>query len=110
MVSAYPRRGEIWLIDFDPTVGSEIRKTRPGLIVSPDAMNEHLRTVLVMPLTSGSRAAPFRLELVFRDRDGRLLGDQIRTLDRKRLRKRLDALDPDVVAAALAILRDMFTV
>lgn len=108
VVAAYPRRGEIWIAEFDPTVGSEIRKTRPCLIVSPDAMNRGLRTVIVMPLTSGSRPAPFRIALRFAGRDGLLLADQVRTFDRQRLRKRVGAVSRGTLTAALDVLRDMF--
>jgi mRNA interferase MazF len=108
VVRPRPRRGEVWLIDLDPTVGSEIRKTRPCLIVSPDAMNEGLRTVTIMPLTSGSHAAPFRIETTFRQRDGRLLADQLRTADILRLRKRLGKVSPDALRETLATLREMF--
>lgn len=102
------RRGEVWLIDLVPTVGSEIRKTRPCLIVSPDAMNEGLRTVTIMPLTSGSSPAPFRVETIFAGREGRLLPEQLRTVDRMRLRKQVGTLSPDTLRAALTTLRDMF--
>ncbi len=102
------RRGEVWLIDRDPTVGSEIRKMRPCLIVSPDAMNKGLRTVTIMPLTSESRPAPFRVETIFAGRDGRLLADQLRTVDRLRLRKRIGTIDPGSLKSALAMIREMF--
>lgn len=108
MVRPRPRRGEVWLIDLDPTVGSEIRKTRPCLIVSPDAMNEGLRTVTIMPLTSGSHPAPFRIEATFRQRDGRLLADQLRTVDILRLRNRLGKVSGNILSATLATLREMF--
>lgn len=103
-----PVRGEVWLATLDPTSGSEIRKTRPCLIVSPDSMNAHLRTVTAMPLTSGIRPAPFRIALRFEDRDGLLLADQVRTLDIVRLRKRLGAVEANTLAEALAVLREMF--
>jgi mRNA interferase MazF len=108
VVRPRPRRGEVWLIDLDPTVGSEIRKKRPCLIVSPDAMNEGLRTVTIMPLTSGSHAAPFRVETKFKQRDGRLLADQLRTVDRLRLRKHLGKVSSDALCETLATLREMF--
>ena len=101
-------RGEVWLADLDPTTGSEIRKTRPCLIVSPDSMNQHLRTITAMPLTSGSHPAPFRIAVRFQDKDGLLLADQVRTLDRRRLVKRLGKVSRPTLAAALAVLREMF--
>jgi mRNA interferase MazF len=101
-------RGDIWLSRFDPTVGSEIRKTRPCLIVSPDMMNRHLRTVTVMPLTSGSHAEPFRLATRFGDRDGFFLGDQIRTLSKLRLIKKVGQVDATTLSSALTVLREMF--
>ena len=101
-------RGEVWLADLDPTTGSEIRKTRPCLIVSPDSMNQHLRTITAMPLTSGSHPAPFRIAVRFQDKDGFLLADQVRTLDRRRLVKRLGKVSMPTLAAALAVLREMF--
>ncbi len=101
-------RGEVWLADLDPTTGSEIRKTRPCLIVSPDSMNQHLRTITAMPLTSGSHPAPFRIAVRFLDKDGLLLADQVRTLDRRRLVKRLGKVSMPTLAAALAVLREMF--
>lgn len=101
-------RGEVWLADLDPTTGSEIRKTRPCLIVSPDSMNQHLRTITAMPLTSGSHPAPFRIAVRFQDKDGFLLADQVRTLDRRRLVKRLGKVSRPTLAAALAVLREMF--
>ena len=72
------KRGEIWLTALDPTVGSEIQKTRPCVVVSPDDLNAHLRTALVTPMTTGSRAAPFRVSLTFRGKTGLLLCDRLR--------------------------------
>ena len=76
------KRGEIWLVALDPTVGTEIQKTRPCLIVSPDEMNSVLRRTVVAPLTSGSHPAPFRVPVTFRDIEGFVLLDQIRAADR----------------------------
>lgn len=101
-------RGEIWISELDPVVGSEIQKTRPCLIVSPDGMNRYLQTVTGMPMTTGSRTARFRVPVCFKGRDGFLLGDQLRTLDRRRLTKRVGTVDEVTLLAALATLRDMF--
>jgi mRNA interferase MazF len=101
-------RGDIWLSRLDPTVGTEIQKTRPCLIVSPDLMNRHLRSVTVMPLTSGSRRGPFRIPTRLGGREGFLLGDQLRTLSKLRLIKRVGEADAATLSAALAVLREMF--
>lgn len=101
-------RGDVWLTRLDPTVGNEIRKTRPCLVVSPDIMNRHLGTVIVMPLTSGSWPEPFRLPVEFDDRQGLLLGDQVRSVSRLRLIKRLAPIDPAVLVTVLHMLREMF--
>lgn len=103
-----PRRGDVWLVTLDPTVGGEILKARPCLVVSPDVMNQHLRTVTAMPLTSGSRPAPFRIATHFDGRDGLLLAEQVRTVDAGRLVKRMGEVDPATMAEALAVLREMF--
>lgn len=108
MTRIRPLRGEIWLTRLDPTEGHEIRKVRPCLIVSPDAMNDNLGTVTVVPMASGSRLTPFRTATVFRDIPGLLLGDQIRSVAKSRLLKRLSAGDRDMLLAALALLREMF--
>ncbi len=106
----YPeaRRGEVWLTRLDPTIGNEIRKTRPCLIVSPDGMNAHLGTVIVMPLTSGGSPARFRAASRFSDKEGLLLGDQLRSVSRQRLLRMLERIDDQTLNAALAILREMF--
>lgn len=102
------KRGDIWLAQLDPTVGSEIQKTRPCVVVSPDDMNAHLRTVVVAPMTSGSRPARFRVSLTFQGKQGLIVLDQIRTLDRVRLVQRLGALRPAALAATLHTLQAMF--
>ena len=78
------KTGDIWLAQLDPTVGSEIQKTRPCVVISPDEMNAHLRTAIVAPMTTGSRPARFRGELTFQGKQGLIVLDQIRTLDRVR--------------------------
>ncbi|MDF0486933.1 type II toxin-antitoxin system PemK/MazF family toxin [Sphingomonas sp. H39-1-10] len=110
MVSSAVKRGEVWLAALDPTVGSEIQKTRPCLIVSPDEMNAHLRTATVVPMTTGSRVAPFRVAVRFKGKDGLLLPDQMLTPDKARLVKRLGQIDAPTLAAVLTILREMFEV
>ena len=100
--------GEIWLAQLDPTVGSEIRKTRPCVVVSPDDMNGHLRTVIVAPMTTGSRPAAFRIGLTFQGRQGLILLDRIQTLDSARLVKRLGALRRQTLAMTLQTLQAMF--
>ena len=103
-----PGRGEIWLAALDPTLGSEIQKTRPCVVVSPPEMNDHLRTLVVAPMTTGSRPAPFRIPVVFQRKSGLILLDQVRTLDRQRLMKRLGAVKPETLAAVLGALKAMF--
>ncbi|MDE2082531.1 MAG: type II toxin-antitoxin system PemK/MazF family toxin [Burkholderiales bacterium] len=100
--------GEIWLAQLDPPVGSEIQKTRPCVVVSPAEMNAHLRTVIVAPMATGSRPAAFRVPLTFQGKPGLIVLDQIRTLDRVCLVKRLGALRPPTLAATLHVLQAMF--
>jgi mRNA interferase MazF len=100
--------GEVWLAQLDPTVGSEIQKPRPCVVVSPDEMNAHLRTVIVAPMTTGSKPARFRIALTFQGKQGLILLDQMRTLDRVRLIKRLGSLRPATLAATLSTLQAMF--
>ena len=102
------KRGEIWLVSLDPTLGSEIQKTRPCLIVSPDEINAHLRTLIVVPMTTGSRPARFRIPVNFKGKDGLILPDQIRTIDRVRAVKRLGKVTDPTLAATLRVLAEMF--
>lgn len=102
------KAGDIWLAQLDPTVGSEIQKTRPCVVISPDEMNAHLRTVIVAPMTTGSRPAGFRIPLTFQGKSGLIVLDQIRALDHLRLVKRLGALRPATLQQMLATLQATF--
>ena len=104
-----PSRGDVYLIELDPTRGSEIRKTRPCLIISPDELNQHLRTVIVAPMTTGGQAYPWRVRCRFRDRSGFVAMDQLRTVDSERLIRRLGRISPGTLTAVLAVLQEMFT-
>lgn len=104
-----PTRGDVYLIDLDPTRGSEIRKTRPCLVVTPDELNQHLRTVIVAPMTTGGQTYPWRVRCRFRDRSGFVAIDQLRTVDSERLVKRLGRISPGTLATVLATLQEMFT-
>jgi mRNA interferase MazF len=103
-----PRRGDVHLVALDPTVGREIRKTRPCVVVSPDELNAHLATVIVAPLTTGGRPYPFRVACRFQSRAGSVVLDQLRTVDAARLVRRLGRLSPSTVESALGVLREMF--
>ena len=105
---AVPGRGEVYLVRLDPTRGSEIRKTRPCLIVSPDELNDHLRTVIVAPMTTAGHAYPWRVQCRFQGRTGFVATDQLRTVDTERLVRRLGRLAPSPLAAVLAVLQEMF--
>lgn len=108
MVSALLQTGDIWLASLDPTVGSEIQKTRPCVVISPNEMHQHLRTVIVAPMTTGSRTAAFRIPLTFQGKQGLILLDQIRTLDKQRLIQRVGAVHEVTLTRTLHILQDMF--
>jgi mRNA interferase MazF len=101
-------RGEIWLAALDPTIGAEIQKTRPCVVISPPDMHDFLRTVMVAPMTTGSRPAPYRIPLRFRGKEGLILLDQMRTLDKQRLVRRLGAVSTGTLRQTLAALREMF--
>lgn len=102
------KRGEVWLAALDPTVGSEIQKTRPCLIVSPAEIHDHLRTVIVAPMTSGSRPAGFRVPVTFQGISGLILLEQSRALDKQRLVKRLGAVSGAVLKRTLKTLRELY--
>jgi mRNA interferase MazF len=101
-------RFDVFLVNLDPTVGSEIRKSRPCVVVSPDEMNRHVRTVVVAPLTTSSRPYPSRVPVSFAGKDGQVVIDQLRTVDKVRLAARLGALDAHEAAGVLEVLREFF--
>ena len=101
-------RFEVYLVNMDPTVGSEIKKTRPCLVVSPDEINHNVRTVIVAPLTTRGQPYPTRVPCRFRGKGGQVVLDQIRTVDRARLTKKLGKIDGKTAAAVLDVLREMF--
>ncbi len=102
------RRFDVFLVNLDPTVGSEIRKSRPCVVVSPDEMNRYVRTVVVAPLTTSGRPYPSRVEVRFAGKEGQVVIDQLRTIDKVRLAKRLGVLDSDEAASVLEVLKEFF--
>ena len=101
-------RFEVFLVNLDPTAGSEIRKSRPCVVVSPDEMNLYVRTVVVAPLTTAGRPYPSRVPVRFAGKDGQVVVDQLRTVDKIRLARRLGALKAREAAAVLEVLREFF--
>ena len=108
MVTRQPQRDEVWLVSLDPTLGSEIKKTRPCLVVSPDEMNEHLKTVIVAPMTTTERPYPTRVGLTFQGKAGQVALDQIRAVDRDRLIQRLGTVSPKTAQTVSSVLVEMF--
>lgn len=108
MVGKPPARDEVWLVSLDPTVGSEIRKTRPCIVVSPDEMNRHLRTVIVAPMTSAERPYPTRVPVMFRGKRGQVAVDQLRAADRQRFIRKLGMISTKTAEAVSSRLAEMF--
>lgn len=102
------KRFDVYLINLDPTIGGEIRKTRPCLVISPDEMNRFIRTVIVAPMTTKGTAYPTRVACKFRGRQGQIVLDQIRTVDKSRLVSKLGRLDNQTQGQVLSILGEMF--
>lgn len=102
------KRGEIWLVNLDPTVGSEIKKSRPCVLLSPAELNDKLRTVMVAPMTSKGFAAPFRVPVTHAGTKGLIVLDQLRTVDKVRLAKKLGVVPAKTLTQALGTLQEMF--
>jgi mRNA interferase MazF len=105
-----PQRSQVWLVSLEPTIGSEINKTRPCVLVSPDETNRLLRTVIVAPLTSTIKSYPTRLSITFQNRPSSIALDQLRTVDKSRLIKKLGAISTNEYQSVADILVEMFSV
>ncbi len=103
------KRFEVYLVNLDPTIGSEIQKTRPYLIISPDEMNNHIAKVIIAPMTTRGRDYPTRVNCQFEGKAGQVVLDQIRTIDKSRLVKRLGKISGDTEWEVLAVLSEMFS-
>ncbi len=101
-------RFEVFLVNLDPTVGHEIQKTRPCLIISPNEMNHFISTVIVAPMTTKGRKYPTRISCSFQGKNDQIVLDQIRTVDKKRLVKKLGSISKNAQSKTLNILHDMF--
>lgn len=108
MVSGQPLQDDVWLVTLDPTLGVEIQKTRPCLVISPDEMNAHLQTVIVAPMTTAMRPYPSRVAVRFQGRRGQVALDQLRAVDRQRLVRKLGTVAATTAQAASATLVAMF--
>lgn len=102
------KRFDIWLVKLNPTVGSEVNKTRPCMVISPDEVNKHLKTVTVIPLTSTIKDYPTRINCVFQNKNGQLVIDQIRSVDKKRLIKKLGTMNKETSIKTCEIITEMF--
>ena len=103
------KRFEVHLVNLDPTVGHEIKKTRPALVISPDEMNMYISTVIIAPMTTKGRDYPTRVPCRFAGKAGQIVLDQIRTVDKSRLVKRLGRIDTNSQSRVLAVLQEMFS-
>ena len=101
-------RFDVFLVSLDPTIGHEIQKTRPCLIISPNEMNHHISTVIVAPMTTKRRRYPTRISCSFQGKNGQIVLDQIRTIDKKRLVKKLGVINPKTQSKVLALLQELF--
>jgi len=101
-------RFDVYLTNLDPTVGSEIQKNRPCLVISPDEMNQHIRTVIVAPMTTAGRQYPTRVPCNFKKKKGQIILDQIRTIDKTRLIKKLGSIDPKTQLEVISVLQRLF--
>jgi mRNA interferase MazF len=101
-------RFDVYLVNLDPTVGIEIKKTRPCLVISPNEMNHHIRTAIVAPMTTKGQPYPSRVACRFKGKHGQIVIDQLRAVDRNRLVKKLGRLDGKTAAEVLAVLSEMF--
>ena len=102
-------RFDVYLTNLDPTVGSEIQRTRPCLIISPDEMNKHIRTVIIAPMTTAGKDYPTRVTCTFKKKKGQIVLDQIRTIDKTRLVKKLGTIDPETQLKVITILQRLFS-
>ena len=102
------KRFDVFLVNLDPTIGSEIQKTRPCLIISPDEMNRNIRTVIIAPMTTKGRDYPTRVACYFQGRQGQIVLDQIRTIDKSRLVRKLGQLNKETRTEVLDTLAEMF--
>jgi mRNA interferase MazF len=102
------RRGDVFLVALDPTLGREIRKTRPCVVLSPDELNRHLETVVVAPMTTGGHPYPYRVGCRFQKREGYVVLDQLRAVDMHRLVRKLGRLSSRATASSLSVLQEMF--
>jgi mRNA interferase MazF len=103
------KRFEVHLVNLDPTVGHEIKKSRPCLIISPDELNRYIATVIVAPMTTKGRDYPTRVTCAFRGKTGQIVLDQIRTVDKARLVRRLGKIDSQTQSAVLSVLSELFS-
>ena len=101
-------RFDVYLINLDPTVGSEIQKTRPCLIISPDEMNRHIRTVIIAPMTTAGKDYPTRISCKFKKKKGQIVLDKIRTIDKTRLVKKLGSINPETQLEVISVLQRLF--
>jgi mRNA interferase MazF len=108
-VAVVVKRFDVFLVALDPTVGSEIQKSRPCLIISPDEMNRHIKTVIIAPMTTQGRRYPTRVVCEFQGKQGQIVLDQIRTVDKSRLLRRLGRIDSQTQLEVLSVLHEMFS-
>jgi mRNA interferase MazF len=102
------KRFDVYLVNLDPTIGSEIKKTRPCLVISPDEMNRYINTVIVAPMTTKGRGYPTRVACKFQSKQGQIVLDQIRTIDKARLVKRVGKIDAQTQTKVISVLGEMF--
>lgn len=108
VVSDPPRRDEVWLVVLNPTLGSEMQKTRPCLVLSPDEMNRYLKTIIIAPMTTTGRPYPMRVTVAFEGKQGQVALDQIRAVDRQRLIRKLGIVPPQTAETVSDVLIEMF--
>ena len=102
------KRFDVYLVNLDPTIGSEIQKTRPCLVISPDEMNRNIRTVIIAPMTSAQKDYPTRVSCTFRKKQGQIVLDQVRTVDKARLVQKLGTIDSKAQLDVISVLQRLF--